>query len=172
MLIYAYIVRYHGVGKSTYPLPNDEEEHKRLDNLQLACRELLGGNIFAPISPTPANVLDVGTGSGAWCVEVAKQFPTANVSGLDLSPIHRKDVPENCHFIVGDLNEGLKFETDSMDLVHSRLQILEWFSNRKAYQGRDHQRAMAGSHERSLPYYQTGDRMGASWRNRSTFVLR
>jgi len=121
----AYLVRFHRIAKSTYPLPNDEEEHKRLDNLQLACRELLGGNVFAPISPTPINILDVGTGSGAWCVEVAKQFPTARVSGMDLSPIHRKDAPENCHFVLGDLNDGLKFKTASMDLVHSRLEILK-----------------------------------------------
>ena len=101
-------------------MPNDEEEHGRLDDLQLACRILLGRNIFAPISPDPGNILDVGTGSGAWCVEVANQFPTANVCGLDLSPIHRADVPENCRFVVGDLNEGLKFDDASMDLVHSR----------------------------------------------------
>ena len=122
---HAYIVRFHRVEKSTYPLPNDEKEHKRLDDLQLACRELLGGNVFAPISSTPTNILDVGTGSGAWCVDVAKQFPTATVSGLDLSPIHRSDAPQNCHFVVGDLNEGLKFETGSMDLVHSRPETLQ-----------------------------------------------
>jgi ubiquinone/menaquinone biosynthesis C-methylase UbiE len=96
--------------------------------LQLACRTLLGGNIFAPISSTPDKILDVGTGSGAWCVEVANQFPTANVFGLDLSPIHRKDTPENCQFMVGDLNEGIAFDTDSVDLVHSRYDLS--FSNR------------------------------------------
>jgi len=123
--IHPHLVRFHGIKKSSYPLPNDEEEHKRLDNLQLACRELLGGNVFAPISPTPTNILDVGTGSGAWCVEVAKQFPMASVSGLDLSPIHRNDAPENCHFVVGDLNDGLEFKTGSMDFVHSRLEIFQ-----------------------------------------------
>ena len=34
----AYLVRFHRIAKSTYPLPNDEEEHKRLDNLQLLDR--------------------------------------------------------------------------------------------------------------------------------------
>ena len=101
-------------------MPNDKLEHQRLDDFQLACREILGGNIFTPISTTPERILDVGTGSGAWCVEVANQFPKANVYGLDLSPIHREDTPKNCHFMVGDLNEGLKFDDDSIDLVHSR----------------------------------------------------
>ena len=95
-------------------------EHKRLDDMQLACRVLLGGNVFAPISPDARNILDVGTGSGAWCVEVANQFPNADVCGLDLSPIHRKEIPKNCHFVVGDLNDGLKFDDSSTDLVHSR----------------------------------------------------
>jgi SAM-dependent methyltransferase len=116
-------LRFHGVQKCPYPLPNDEEEHRRLDDMQLACRELLGGNVFAPISSTPGKILDVGTGSGAWCVEVARQFPTASVFGLDLSPIHRKDTPQNCQFIVGDVNEGIAFDTDSVDLVHSRYVI-------------------------------------------------
>ena len=76
--------------------------------------------MFTPISPMPMNILDVGTGSGAWCVEVANQFPKATVIGLDLSPIHRNDAPDNCHFVVGDLNEGLKHDTNSVDIVHSR----------------------------------------------------
>ena len=111
--------RYHSAEKSTYPLPNDEFEHRRLDDLQLASRILLGGNVFVPLS-NPTKILDVGTGSGAWCVEVANQFPAANVIGHDLSPIHRTDTPENCHFVVGDLNDGLKFDDESIDLVHSR----------------------------------------------------
>ena len=87
--------------------------------MQLASRILLGGNVFVPLT-NPSKILDVGTGSGAWCAEVANQFPEATVLGLDLSPIHRVDAPENCRFVVGDLNDGLKFDDDSMDLVHSR----------------------------------------------------
>jgi len=54
-------------------------------------------------------------------VEVANRFRKATVFGLDLSPIHRNDAPANCHFVTGDLNQGLKFDSDSMDLVNSRL---------------------------------------------------
>jgi len=87
--------------------------------MQFAFRELLGKNVFAPLS-SPREILDVGTGSGAWCVEVAHQFADANVSGLDLSSIHRNDAPAYCHFIVGNLLEGLKFESECFDFVHSR----------------------------------------------------
>jgi ubiquinone/menaquinone biosynthesis C-methylase UbiE len=64
--------------------------------------------------------VDVGCGSGAWCIEVAKEFPTAAVCGFDLSPIDRGGVPENCKFLVGDLNDGLPFEDGSLDLVQGR----------------------------------------------------
>jgi len=103
-----------------YPLPNDEEEHKRLEDMQLVFRTLLGGNILAPISEHPTKILDVGTGGGAWVVEVAKDYPEALIYGLDISPIALSDAPNNCKFVQGDLTKGLKFEDNSMDLVHSR----------------------------------------------------
>jgi methylase of polypeptide subunit release factors len=64
--------------------------------------------------------VDIGCGSGAWCIEVADEFPEANVCGMDLSPIQPNDVPDNCDFIVGDLTEGLDFDESLMDLVQSR----------------------------------------------------
>jgi len=107
-----------------YPLPNDDEEHKRLEDVQLVFRTLIGGNVIAPISEHPTQILDVGTGGGAWVVEVAKDYPEALIFGLDISPISRLDAPNNCKFIQGDLNEGLKFEDNSIDLVHSRHYLL------------------------------------------------
>ena len=103
-----------------YPLPNDNEEHKRLEDVQLVFRSIVGGNVVAPISEHPTQILDVGTGAGAWVIEVAKDYPEALVYGLDISPISRPDAPKNCKFVQGDLNEGLKFEDKCMDLVHSR----------------------------------------------------
>jgi len=103
-----------------YPLPNDDEEHKRLEDMQLVFRTLLGGNVLAPISDHPTQILDVGTGGAAWVVEVAKDYPEAVIFGFDISPITRPDAPKNCKFVRGDLNEGLEFEDNCMDLVHSR----------------------------------------------------
>jgi ubiquinone/menaquinone biosynthesis C-methylase UbiE len=119
-MIRAYDIPYHlanlrGDGKKT--------ETERLDDLQLGFRNILGKNIFAPCSD-PKDILDLGAGSGAWCVEVANEFPTAQVSGFDLSAISRDDIPENCRFIVGNFLNGLKFDDNSLDLVHSR--YLPW----------------------------------------------
>lgn len=48
--------RYHGVEDNPYPLPNDEEEVERLDNLQFVCSSFVGGNVVAPISRKPTNI--------------------------------------------------------------------------------------------------------------------
>lgn len=54
-------------------------------------------------------------------METAGQYPTARVIGIDLSPIHRSSVPENCEYKVGDITKDLdQFGEGSADLVHSR----------------------------------------------------
>jgi SAM-dependent methyltransferase len=84
-------------------------------------RKILGDNIVAPITRKPTDILDVGTGSGRWPIEVADRFPDCHVTGMDISPVNPiYEIPENCYFIVDDLTNGLMFNTGSMDLVHSR----------------------------------------------------
>ena len=116
------IPRFHGTD-NRYPLPNDSEEIVRLDELHYMYRGFLGRNVLAPISHTkrPTNILDIGTGSGRWPIEVATEFENATVTGMDLSPTEPLyEAPENCEFIVADLTEGLGFNDESLDLVHSR----------------------------------------------------
>jgi ubiquinone/menaquinone biosynthesis C-methylase UbiE len=104
-----------------YHFPCDEEELRRLDSLQFAMRIYLDGeNILVPFSQKPTNILDVGTGSGAWCIEVSNEYPETNVRGIDLSPVQPTFIPRNCEFIAMDLTEGLDFDEASQDLVHSR----------------------------------------------------
>jgi ubiquinone/menaquinone biosynthesis C-methylase UbiE len=81
----------------------------------------LGANICAPIHE-PLSVLDVGTGSGRWAIEVAMEYPTAEVLGLDISiTAPNFPTPKNCRFVVGDLTKGLsEFADASYYLVHSR----------------------------------------------------
>ena len=110
---------------SRYPLPNDNEEIIRLDKLHYLFRCILRRNIVAPINPNLTAILDVGTGSGRWVVEVADQFPEAKVIGMDLSPANPLyELSENCEFIVGDATEGLQFDDNSLDLVHSRCVLI------------------------------------------------
>ena len=44
--------RYHGTD-NPYPFPNDREEHFRLDQLQIAFRTVLGGNVLVPLALGP-----------------------------------------------------------------------------------------------------------------------
>jgi SAM-dependent methyltransferase len=83
----------------------------------------LGKNILAPIVKNPTLIIDLGTGSGRWPIEVAAAFDDkTRVIGIDLSPVSPSyEIPENCEFQVSDFNDGLEFDTGSVDLVHSRL---------------------------------------------------
>lgn len=54
----------HGIETNPYPLPNDDEEIVRLDELQFVISGFFGHNILAPITRNPTAILDLGTGSG------------------------------------------------------------------------------------------------------------
>jgi ubiquinone/menaquinone biosynthesis C-methylase UbiE len=58
-------------------------------------------------------------------MEVAREYPTAQVVGTDLSPMQSTNTPENCKFLVESLMDGLSFETGSVDYLQSRYVLLE-----------------------------------------------
>jgi ubiquinone/menaquinone biosynthesis C-methylase UbiE len=80
--------------------------------------------------------VDVGTGSGRWVIEVATDFPSARVCGIDLSPIFKeKNSPPNSEFLVMDLTCGLNFPEESTDLVHSRSSSIKLSTNTRLVHG-------------------------------------
>lgn len=80
--------RYHRYREGEYLFPNDEDEQDRLDMVHHIFRLMLGGSLYkAPISNFPQRVLDIGTGTGIYAIEIADEFPSADVLGIDLSPI-------------------------------------------------------------------------------------
>jgi len=93
-------------------------------------KALWGSNILAPINPQPSLILDVGTGSGSWVIEVAEEYSSARVIGIDLSPIQPSSVPPNAEFQVRDLTTDLgSFHEMSFDFIHSRivkLGVVDW----------------------------------------------
>lgn len=115
-----------------YPLPKDMGEISRLDFQHYLLRAGIGANYIAPIG-YPAAILDVGSGSGRWAMEMAATFPQARVIGMDLVPPavdeatilgHGLDQrPPNYSFAPGNILEGLPFPDASFDFVHQRLLI-------------------------------------------------
>lgn len=67
----------------------------------------------------PQRILDVGTGTGIWAVEMADEFPAAIVHGTDISPIQPEWVPPNCQFYIDDVESVWVFK-QPFDYIHGR----------------------------------------------------
>lgn len=87
--------RYHAYKKGAYLLPNDETEQDRLDLLHHVFLLALNGQLFTSPLHNPQRILDVGTGTGTWAIDVADGYPSSQVIGIDLSPIQPGWVPPN-----------------------------------------------------------------------------
>lgn len=80
-----------------------------------------GGQLFlAPTDANPLNILDIGTGTGSWAMDVADQFPSAIVIGTDLSPSQPSWVPPNCKFQIDDCEADFCWQENKFDYIHIR----------------------------------------------------
>ncbi|KAK4234259.1 S-adenosyl-L-methionine-dependent methyltransferase [Achaetomium macrosporum] len=112
--------RYHAYKNARYPIPNDDIEQNREDMKHAMMLELTDGKLFfAPIGDNPQKIIDLGTGTGIWAIDVADQFPSAEVLGIDFTPIQPSWVPPNLKFIVDDIEEDW-LNGSGFDLVHLR----------------------------------------------------
>ena len=89
----------------------------------LWCVRLNGELHLAPIGTNPQKVLDLGTGTGIWAIDFADMYPSAEVIGVDLSPIQPRWVPPNLKFEVDDVEKEWLWAPDSFDFIHSRAMI-------------------------------------------------
>lgn len=87
-------------GENDYWGPNDEQQNDQLDIGHHMLTLLLGWLYLAPIDEANCRrVLDVGCGTGIWSLDFADAHPSAEVNGIDFSPIQPSWVPPNCHFV-------------------------------------------------------------------------
>lgn len=113
--------RYHAYGDGSYWGPNDERQQEAEDLMHEVFRFVLDGDIYkAPIGDNPQTVLDIGCGTGIWAIEFADLHPSADVIGIDLSPIQPSFVPPNCRFEVDDINKEWTFGENTFDFIHIR----------------------------------------------------
>jgi SAM-dependent methyltransferase len=121
---------YANYGRNLYGLPVDDEEQDRNDLQHCKIALMLDGKLHAaPISETPQNILDLGTGSGIWAIDMADRYPTTRVIGNDIAPVQPTVVPPNCEFEIEDIETDWPYRKSSFDFIHCReflLAIRDW----------------------------------------------
>lgn len=68
----------------------------------------------------PKQILDIGCGTGIWAIEVAEEYTSSEVFGVDLAPLQDVYVPENCTFHLENVLNGSIFPDEKFDLIQSR----------------------------------------------------
>lgn len=123
------------------------EETIRLDELHAGLTAFFDGHLsLAPLeSLKPTNILELGSGSGAWyareattieimfcvgsldnprAIQAARQFPDARITAVDIAPMPERDVPSNIHFRKMDITKRLPFNSEGYDVVHARFVMM------------------------------------------------
>ncbi|KAJ5794799.1 hypothetical protein N7457_001398 [Penicillium paradoxum] len=102
-------------------MPNDEEEQDRMDLTHHIWLLLLKGELHKAPVTNPQKILDLGTGTGIWALDIAEKFPSAKVIGNDISAIQPDWVVPNVEFIIEDFESEWLYQPNSFDFIHARL---------------------------------------------------
>lgn len=110
------------ISETEYLLPIDGAEQDRLDFCHQFYKILLDGNLsIVPFEKPPKWVLDIGTGTGIWAIEFAKENPTSFVLGTDLSAIQPRPPPlDNCAWIQENSEKQEWSYWEPLDYIHLR----------------------------------------------------
>ncbi|EEY21263.1 regulator of secondary metabolism LaeA [Verticillium alfalfae VaMs.102] len=109
-----------------YLFPIDEEEKDRFDVFHRVVSLARQNKHFDNEVPDRARVLDLGTGTGIWAIDVSDALwkgPENHglVHGLDLAYIQPADVPSTVSFMQADVEEPWPLRENDYDLIHIQL---------------------------------------------------
>ena len=111
------------VAEVPYLLPKDAQEDQRLNFQHYVLQKVVSNHYLAPIFPQGSfTILDVGTGTGIWPLEMAVLFPQAHILGVDvaLSSLPHP-IPGTCMFAHANILDGLPFPDQQFNYTHQRL---------------------------------------------------
>ncbi|KAK7219250.1 hypothetical protein V2G26_007253 [Clonostachys chloroleuca] len=97
--VYFSLGRWYGkngdIEREKYKFPIDEEEKTRLDIFHKFFLVARNNSLFsAPLDvESPLRVLDIGTGTGIWAIELSEKYPQMHVQGLDINMIQPEMIP-------------------------------------------------------------------------------
>ncbi|KAF4539421.1 Methyltransferase type 11 [Lasiodiplodia theobromae] len=122
---------YAVYGENEYAMPVDEREQDRLDMQHHKYTLLTDDKLhLAPLPAKPQRILDIGTGTGIWAIDMADKYTAAEVVATDIAPVQPTWVPPNCSFILEDCNSPQwQFADASFDLIHCRdgfMTVRDW----------------------------------------------
>ncbi|CAI6089231.1 unnamed protein product, partial [Clonostachys chloroleuca] len=82
--------------------------------------QLENGKLFRAPIDEPHKVLDIGSGSGEWALNLLEKYPNTEVVMMDINPPQRHKVPSRCKIYIDDANSPWTFRPSEFDLVHIR----------------------------------------------------
>jgi cyclopropane fatty-acyl-phospholipid synthase-like methyltransferase len=101
-------------------LPNDEREQDRLDLQHHLFRLVLDGDLTYSKVNEPQRILDVGTGTGVWAIDVGDLYPESEVLGVDLSPIQPTWTPVGRASNMATLHSDTSNDTQAQRQIRDR----------------------------------------------------
>jgi len=121
--------RYHVFREGEYWGPNDELQNDQLDIAHHMFLILLDQKLHLAPVKNLKRILDLGCGTGIWCMDMADEHPGAEVIGVDLSPIQPSFTPPNCKFEIDDVTSVWTYPAAHFDFINIRTlygSIADW----------------------------------------------